>query len=87
MPRLFLVLFIIVKPLAGLAPQPAGFHISSQQRAGSVFRVLESVIQGLHDGKAGIQANEVGQGQRPHGMGHTKSFMTVSMSSLVPTLW
>src|SRR5580692_6807623 len=59
---------IVVETAAGLAAQPAGFDILHQQRTGAVFGIRETLVEHLHDAEAGIQADEVGQLQRAHGV-------------------
>ena len=53
---------------ARLAAQPAGFDIFHQQRTGAVFGIRQAFIQHLHHRQAGIEADEIGQLQRPHRM-------------------
>src|SRR4030042_6834022 len=59
---------ILIKSAPSLFAQPSGLHVFPEERAGAVFRILESVIKGLHDSKACIQPYQVCQRQWPHRM-------------------
>ena len=58
---------IAVEASAALSAEPSSFHIFSQQRTGTVFRILEAVIERLHDRQAGVKPDQVGEGKRPIG--------------------
>src|SRR5436305_10473707 len=57
-------LTVVVEPAAGLAAQPPRLHVLPQQRARRVLRIAEPFVQHLHDGDAGVEADQVGQGER-----------------------
>jgi hypothetical protein len=57
---------VVVEAATGLAAQPAGLDIFHQQRAGPVLGIGQAVMQHLHDRQAGVEADEIGQLQRPH---------------------
>src|SRR6185503_6561988 len=59
---------IIVEAAARLAAEPARLDIFHQQRAGPVLRVGEAFIEHMHDGKAGIEPDEIGELERSHRM-------------------
>src|SRR6476661_3870420 len=63
---------VLVEAAAGLAAQPPGLDVAAQQRAGPVLVVPEPVVQHLHDRQAGVQADQVGQRQRPHRVVHAQ---------------
>src|SRR5581483_2651721 len=65
-------LFVIVEAAAALAAEAAGGGHLAQQRATAVFRVLEAVVEHVHDGHADVDADEVGEGQRPHRVAHAE---------------
>src|SRR5438046_1753774 len=58
---------ISVKPAPGLAAQPSGADHFFEQGAGPVLGVVEPLVEDLHDIQANVQANKIGQLQRPHG--------------------
>src|SRR5258707_234397 len=57
-------LAVTVKPLPGLAAEVAGGDHFLQQRRGTVFRVVKTLIKHLHDRQHGIEADHVGERQR-----------------------
>src|SRR5690606_17283199 len=63
-----LVAAIVVEAAARLAAEPARLDIFHEKRAGAVFRIRKTVMQHLHDGEAGVEADEVGELQGAHGM-------------------
>src|SRR4051812_35570753 len=65
--RLFrLLLVVVVEAAARLAAQQLGGNHAPQQRDGCVVGVAELVIQRVEDGQAGVEADQVEQGERPH---------------------
>src|SRR5580658_2805825 len=65
-------LLIFIKAAPALASQPASVDHADQQRAGPVLRIAESVFEDAHDIEADIEANEVGERERAHRMGHAQ---------------
>src|SRR5262245_45223187 len=59
---------IIVEAALGLAAQPARLDVFNQQRAWSIFRIGQPLVQYLHDGQAGVEADEIGKLERAHWM-------------------
>src|SRR5579864_4073569 len=59
---------ISIEPAARFAPQPARIHHSDEQRTGPVLGIAQAVVQHAHDVQANVQADEVGQGERTHGV-------------------
>src|SRR6266853_1773297 len=63
-----LVAAIVVKAALGLAAEPAGLDVFYQQRTRPVLGVRETLMQDLHDRQTGIEADEIGEFERPHRM-------------------
>ena len=61
-------ILIVVEALAGLLAQQAAADHLAQQQCGTVLGIAGLDVQGLHDGQAHVQANEVAQSQGTHGM-------------------
>src|SRR5512134_110759 len=59
---------VVVEAALGLAAEPARLDVLHEQRAGPVLGIGEPLVQHLHYGEAGIQADEIGELERPHGM-------------------
>ena len=57
---------IVVEAALDLAAEPAGLDVLHQQRAGAVLAVGQALVEHLHDRQAGVEADEVGELQRPH---------------------
>ncbi len=62
-----LVRLVVIKALAALLAEPASVNHLSKQDTGAVFGVAGLVVEDLHDGKAGVQADKVGELKRAHG--------------------
>src|SRR5205814_2286819 len=63
---------VLVEPAAALPAQVAPLHHPPQQRAGTVLRVAEPLVQHLHDVQAGVEADEIGERERPHRVVHAQ---------------
>ena len=61
-------ILIVVEALAGLLAQQAAANHLAQQQRGTVLGVAGLIVQGLHNGQAHVQADEVAQSQGAHGM-------------------
>src|SRR5581483_9496295 len=59
---------VVVEAAADLAAQQPGLDHAGQQRGRSVERLLELLVERLRHGDGGVEPDEVGQGQRPHGV-------------------
>src|SRR6185312_5308991 len=59
---------IIIEAALRLAAEPAGLDIFHQQRARPVLRIRQAFIEHLHHRQTGIEADEVGELERPHRM-------------------
>src|SRR5215468_304581 len=57
-----------VEATPGLLPQPAGVHVLAQQRARTVLGVAEAAVHHLGDEQNGVEADEVRELQRSHGL-------------------
>src|SRR6185503_1883513 len=57
-----------VEAPAALAAEPAGGDVLPEQRARRVLGVAESLVQDLHDRDARVEADQVGERERPHRM-------------------
>src|SRR5262245_29261439 len=57
---------VVVKAALGLATEPTGLDVFHQQRAGAVLGIRQALIEDLHDGQAGVEADEVGKLERTH---------------------
>src|SRR5690242_10072871 len=66
--RYRLVAVIIVESAAGLASEPAGLDVFDQQWAGPVLRIGEALVEHLHHRETRVEADEIGQLERPHGV-------------------
>ena len=62
----------MIETAAGLAAQPAGIDHADKKRAGAVFGIAEALMQDTQDVYADVEADEVGQRQRAHGVGHAE---------------
>lgn len=58
---------IVVETLSGLPALPASVDHPLQQTGRTVLAVASLLVQNVHDGQTGVQADEVGQRQRTHG--------------------
>src|SRR5205085_12386317 len=63
---------VFVKSSSAFAAQPASIHHLDEQRTGPILRVAQTVLQHPHDIEANIEADEISQSQRAHGMGHAQ---------------
>ena len=59
-------LAVVVKAAAGLATEPPRGHVHLEHVGGSVLVVAELAMEHFGDRQAGVQADQVGQRQRPH---------------------
>src|ERR1700704_4525261 len=59
---------IVVEAALSLAAEPTGLDVLHQKRAGPVLGVGQALVEHLHDGETGVEADEVGQLEGPHGM-------------------
>ena len=59
---------VVVEAALGFAAEPAGLDVFHQQRTGPVLGVGQALVQHLHHRQAGIEADEVGELERPHRM-------------------
>ena len=59
---------IIIEALAGLLAQQAAADHLLQQQSGTILAVAGLVEEGLHDGQAHVQTDEVAQSEGAHGM-------------------
>src|SRR5687767_9998981 len=59
-------LAIFVEPPSGLAAEQTGFDHARQHGRRSVERFLEFLVEALGDGERGVEADEVGEVERPH---------------------
>src|SRR5512144_2898227 len=57
---------VLVEPAADLLAEPARRDVLAQQRAWPVLVVAELAMQHLGDRQAGIQADQIGELERPH---------------------
>ena len=55
------------EPLAGLAAEVARVAHLLEQRTGAVFRIVETVVERLHDVEHDVEADEVGEHSGPSG--------------------
>src|SRR5882672_211705 len=65
-------LAVVVEPAAGLATEPSCLDVLTPQRAGPELRIAEAVLQHLEDGKARVEADQIGQRQRAEGVAHAE---------------
>ena len=61
---------VCVKSSSCFSAKITCINILLKERAGAVFGIPKTLIKHLHDGQACVQANEVCQCQRSHGMIH-----------------
>src|SRR5512135_3075618 len=59
-------LFVRVEAAAGLLPEVAGIDVLAKERARSVLRISQSLLQDVHHFEAGVESDQVGQRQRSH---------------------
>ncbi|EAU62248.1 hypothetical protein STIAU_6571 [Stigmatella aurantiaca DW4/3-1] len=59
---------VLVEAAAALLAVPAGIHVLPQQRARAVLVIAQPLVKHLGDGQARVQADEVRQLQRAHGL-------------------
>jgi hypothetical protein len=62
--------FITVETTTGLATEITGGYVFFQQGAGTVFRIAQALVEDVHDVDANVEADEVGQFERAHGVFH-----------------
>jgi len=55
------LLVVLIEPLAALAAQQTGLDHLLEQRRGAVLTLAKALVQHLHDGQHGIEADEVGK--------------------------
>src|SRR5262249_53642756 len=67
-PRIDLLLAVVVKSPPALAAEIAGVDHLLEQGSCPVFRVVEALIEHIHDRQHGIEPDQVGQRQRPDRM-------------------
>src|SRR5215831_664106 len=57
---------VLVEPAPDLLAEPAGGDVLAEQRARAILVVAELAVQHLGDREAGIEADEIGELERPH---------------------
>jgi hypothetical protein len=75
---------VCVEAAAALAAEVSRRHHPPEERAGAVLRIAESFAHQLENRETDVEADEIGQRQRPIGW-FIPSFITVSIASGVPT--
>src|SRR5438445_1653438 len=63
---------VLVEAATRFLPEVAGVDHPPQERAGPVLRIAETVVEDLEDGKAGVEADEVGERQGAHRVAHAE---------------
>src|SRR5579875_3124149 len=63
---------VLVEAAAGFAAEPAGGDVFFEQRAGAVFGIAEAVVQNFENVHANVEADEIGEFERAHGMVHAQ---------------
>ena len=63
---------ISVKAPAGFAAKPAGINHADEEGTGSVFGVADALFEDAHDVETDVEADEVGEGEWAHGVGHAE---------------
>ena len=76
---------IRVKALSRLAPEMAGRHHPPSSGHGPVLRIAEAVVQDVEDGEADVEADEVGERERPHRVIHPELHHGVDRLGACPT--
>ena len=64
----FFFLSIFEEAFAGLAAEQAGTDHLAEQRVRTILGIAELFVENFHDGEVDVVADEVGQGQRSHGV-------------------
>src|SRR6266446_10086448 len=59
---------IVVEAALDLAADPTGLDVLHEQRAWAILRIGQAFVQHLHHRKTGVEADEVGELERPHRM-------------------
>src|SRR3990167_385940 len=59
---------LTIKTMTALAPEATGRHQFLEQGGRTVFGIAETLLKGLQNCQQGIQTDQVGQRQRPHGL-------------------
>src|SRR2546425_1071403 len=62
--------WIGVEAASGFAAEPAGGDVFFEQRAGAIFRVAEALVEDMKNVHANVEADEIGELERAHGMVH-----------------
>lgn len=57
---------VVIESATGLAAQLTGSHHLAHKQGGAVLGVMGLVVEGVHDGQAHIQADQITQCQRTH---------------------
>src|SRR5205823_49306 len=52
---------VVVEAALRLAAEPTGLDVFHQQRAGPILGIGQTLVEHLHDGEAGVEADEVGE--------------------------
>src|SRR6185503_16944039 len=65
-------LLVVIESFPGLPAQiPSGDHFP-QERTRTILVIAQALVQHIHDGKAHIEPDKVGQRQRSHRMRHAE---------------
>src|SRR5208282_3748851 len=59
---------IIIEAAPGLAAEPARLDIFHEERTGPILAVGKALVEDVHDGETGVEADEIGELERPHRM-------------------
>src|SRR5438045_4474477 len=63
---------VFIKAATRFPAQPTSVNVSPQQRAGTVFRITEAIVQHIKDCQTDVEADEVCELQWAHRMVHTE---------------
>ena len=75
---------VVEKAAPALAPKSPGLDVLHQQRAGTVFGIVQCLVQHFEVAEADVEADEVREFQRSHGVVRAEA-QAESMASTVPT--
>ena len=66
------MLLVGVEAAGGFAAEPARRDVFFEQRASAIFRIAEAFLENAEDVEADIEADEIGELERAHGMVHAE---------------
>ena len=76
-----------MEPPPGLPAEPPGVDVLPEQRAGPVAVVAEVAVEDLEDGEAGVEADEVGEGEGQGQVAHENQLSDICDARQAPIIF